>query len=327
MARISFRQGIVRTHPTAMQFTSGNTVILLDGQTSPVQLNFADGPDDDYLWEEATEVNPPWTNLPSVQYWLYIDINAITSVRTFGTTTVQPLEQPNTPISPAVDQHWFDTRSSYTLMKVWDGSKWVPKIRLFMGRVDGLTITPYDTGTQAGLTDTVSSGRILYDDENKTKPIKKYDRRGRGKFITTESIIFAQFSNITGFKVAQSLVEGQAIEPIPEYSVVSLRGGEYMIGLAKNGTAGGVLPGPFVAIGIATEDFATGEVHTFATTGYLTDDNFNWTEDPGTYLFVGPTGELTTTVPQAGSIQRIGVIINTFTIQIDIQPIIYYSTT
>jgi len=325
MARINFRQGIVRTHATALQFTAGNTVILLDGQTAPVVLNFADGPNDDYLWEEALLVDPAWTDLPSAnEYWLYIDIDKMTAERTFGTTIYQPLDQPNTPSNPAVGQHWFDTRSTQTVMKVWAGSRWTEKVRMFVAKVSGLTIFPYSTGTQAGLNDSVLSGRILYDDENRTQPIKKYDRRGQGKFITTESVIFSQFSNITGFKVAQGLVEGQAIENIPQYYAVALRGGEYKIGLAKNGTSGGAQPGPYPAIGIATEDFVTGETHTYAANGYITDDNFNWIEDPGTYIFVGPTGQLTTSVPQSGSLQRVGVVINTYTIQIDIQPIIIY---
>jgi len=326
MARINFRQGIVRTHAIAMQFVSGNTAISLDGQTAPIVLNFADGPNKDYLWEEAKLVNPAWTNLPSAnKYWLYIDIDPMTSVRTFGTTVYQPLVQTNTPASPSVDQHWFDTRSSYTIMKVWSGSRWVEKIRVFMAQVNGLTINAYATGTQVGLNDTVYAGRILYDDENKIQPIKSYDIRGRGKFITTETPIFSQFSNITGYKIAQAIVEGKAIENIAEHYAVAFRGtvdGE--IGLAKNGTASAAPRGPYPAVGVSTESYVTGETHTFVTSGYLTDDNWSWPDDPGTFIFVGVQGELTTTPPQSGSIQRIGYVVSDTTILIDIQPMITY---
>lgn len=324
MARISFRQGIIRTHANALQFTSGNQVILLDGQTMPVQLCLADGPDDDYLWEEATIVNPAWTNLPTAnEYWLYLDIDAFTGLRTFGTTIRQPLDQPNTPPNPAVDQHWFDTRSSYTKMNVWVGTKWVSKIRIFLAKVTGTLIQQYSTGSQVGLNETVYAGKILYDNENKIGPIKKFDKRGRGKFVTTESPIFSQFSNIAGFKVAQAFLEGQAVEPIPEYSAVAFQG-ERQIGLAKNGTSLLPFPGPYSAIGVTTEDFATGEVRTFITNGYLTDDNFNWTDPPGTKVFVGPEGQLITSVPQYGSVQVVGTIVDQYTILIDIQPIILY---
>ncbi len=324
MARISFRQGIIRTHATALQFTSGNSGILLDAQSAPVQLNLADGTADDYLWEEATKIDPAWTSLPTISpYWLYIDIDSISSERTFGTTTEQPLDQPNEPPSPAIDQHWFDTSSNQTVMKVWVGTKWLEKIRIFMGRVDGLTIFSFPTGSQVGLNDTVDSGQLLYDDENKTRPIKRFDRRGRGKFITTVSNIFNQFSNITGFKVSNALVEGKAIEPIPEYSAVAYRG-ERELGLAKNGTSTGADPGPYTAIGVATEDFTTSEVHTFTTSGYLTDDTFNWTEGAGTKLFVGPQGEISSTIPQSGSIQHIATVVDQFTILVNIQDIIIY---
>lgn len=330
MAQISFTQGIVRTHVDAMLFTNGNSTIQLNGQTLPVQLNFADGPNDNYFWEEATLVNPAWTDLPvSNDYWLYVDIDALTSVRTFGITTLEPLAQTNTPSTPTVDQHWFDTRSTQLVMNVWAGTKWVQKIRVFMARVNGLTIFPYSEGTQVGLNTPVSSGKIMYDNENKTQPIKQFDRRGRGKFVTTESHIFVQFSNISGFKVAQAIVEGTAIEPISEHVAIAFRGDVdpstmREVGLAKNGTSQAALPGPFPAVGVSTEAFVTGETRTFVTTGYLTDDNFNWTEPAGTFIFVGPTGELITTVPQSGSVQRIGTVVDQFTILIDIQPIIIY---
>lgn len=330
MAQISFTQGIVRTHATALSFTDGNSAIKLDGQSSPIQLNFADGPDDNYFWEEATLVDPAWTDLPtSNDYWLYIDIDALSAERTFGITTLEPLAQTNTPSNPSDDQHWFDTRSTQTAMKVWTKTKWVQKIRIFMARVNGLTIFDFPEGTQVGLNNSVLSGKLMYDNENKTQPIKQFDRRGRGKFVTTESHIFVQFSNISGFKVAQSIVEGTAIETIPEHHAVAYRGDTdpnkiRELGLARNGTSQTNPRGPFTAVGISTEDFVTGETRTFVTTGYLTDDNFNWTEEAGTYIFVGPTGELVTTVPQFGSVQRIGTVVDQYTILVDIQPIIIY---
>lgn len=326
MARVSHRQGIVRTHSTAIQFTSGNTEILVNAVSGSVIYTFADGPDTDYLYEEAGIVDPAWTNLPSAnQYWLYYELNSLTGERTFGTTIYQPIEASSPPNNPAVDQHWFDTRASYEHMNVWNGKKWVPKIRVFSARVNGTVITQYDVGSQAGLDDATFAGLLLFDDENKTRPIKRYDRRGRGKFITTETSIFSQFSNLTGFRPEQAIVDGEAVEPIGRYQCIALKGAR-KLGLAKN------IDSEFPCIGIALEPIATGEVRSYVTSGYLSDDDFSvkapkidFTLDPGTLIFVGNDGQMATDVPQSFSIQRVGVLIDELTILVNIEPLILYA--
>ena len=340
MAQISFRQGIVRIQSNALSFNGSNTAIRLDSSSEPLILALADGPDDDYLWEENQPIFEAWGSsnsnisfgpLPGTSpYWLYVDVDALTGQRKFGTTIRDPISQSSAPTNALSDQHWFDTRSistdgTHQTMKVWDGIRWTQRIRVFVGRVDGTLITQFTIGSQVGFTDKVRAGQILYDDDNKTKPIKRFDRRGRGKFITTESTIFSQFSNISGFRVAQSLIEGKAIENIPQYHAITLRG-EREIGLAKNGENQTLLdPGPYEAIGVSTEDINTLEVRTFITHGYLTDDNFIFTDSPGTKIFVGRNGELVTTPPQVVSIQEIGIVVDPFTIFINIQPIVYYT--
>lgn len=322
MARINFRQGIVRTHSTALQFTSGNSVILVNAISGPVIYTFADG-DEDYLFEEAGTVNPAWTNLPSAsQYWLFYELDALTGERKFGTTLYDPVAQANAPSSPQTGQHWFDTTT--TTMNAWNGSRWVRVIRVFAGRVNGTSITQFTTGSQAGLDNSVFAGFLLFDDQTNTRPIKRFDRRGRGKFITTETNIFSQFSNLTGFKPEQAIVDGKAIEPIGQYQCIALKG-ERELGLAKNTEPS------FPCIGIALEGFATGEVHSYVTTGYLTDDDFptlvtnvDFTLGPGTLVFVNDTGEMTTDVPQTFSLQRVGIIVDTSTIFVNIQPQILY---
>lgn len=322
MARISFRQGIVRTHSTALQFTSGNTVILVNAISGPVIYTFADS-DQDYLYEEAGTVNPAWTNLPSSnQYWLYYELDPLTGERKFGTTLYNPVSQSNAPNSPKVGQHWFDTIEN--IQNEWNGSRWVRKIRVFAARVNGTSINQFPIGSQAGLDTSVRSGYLLFDDQNKTRPIKRFDRRGRGTFITTETDIFSQFSNLTGFRPEQAIVDGKAIEPIGQYQCIALKG-ERELGLAK------YTEPTNSCIGIALEGFATGEVHSYVTTGYLTDDNFStllpaadFSKGPGTLVFVSDTGEMTTDVPQSFSIQQVGVIVDSSTIFVNIQPQILY---
>lgn len=325
MARISFRQGIVRTHPTALQFTAGNTKILVNAVSGPVIYTFADGPDDDYLYEEAGTINPAWENLPTTSpFWLYFELDALTGERKFGTTIYQPIEDPSPPSNPQTDQHWFDMRPSYETMNVWNGNRWVRKIRVFAAKVVGTTIQPFDTGTQAGLNTAVRAGFLLFDDQNKTRPLKRFDRRGRGKFITTESTIFSQFSNLTGFRPENAIVDGKAVEPIGLYQCVALKG-ERELGLAK------YTDPDFPCIGIALEGFATGEVHSYVSTGYLTDDNFalnapqvDFTKPPGTFVFVSDNGHMTTEVPQNFSLQQVGTIVDGDTIFVNIRQQILY---
>ena len=52
-------------------------------------------------------------------------------------------------------------------MKVWNGSRWLEKIRVFAGRVNGASIFQYPTGTQAGLNISVRSGLLLFDDDSR----------------------------------------------------------------------------------------------------------------------------------------------------------------
>lgn len=327
MAQISFRHGIVRIHGAAIQFTAGNTAILLNALSGPVTYTIADGKDDDYLYEEAGTVDPAWTDLPSVgQYWLYSDLNSITGERTFGTSVYQPIDDVSAPNNPAQDQHWFDTRPSRTVMKVWNGQRWVEVIRIFLAKVQGASIQQFATGSQIGYNTPVRAGKLLFDDDANTKPIKRFDRRGRGKFITTESTIFSNFSNITGFRPEQAVVDGRASEPIGQYQCLAFHSTKpRTIRLARNTDP------DFPCIGIASEQYGTGQVKSFITTGYLSDDNFalkvptvDFDLSPGTLVFVNDNGQLTTDVPQTFSIQTVARLVDPFTIFVDIQHIIIY---
>ena len=345
MAQVSIRQGIVRTHSNAVQFTTpvdGTPALLSDGLNDPISYTFADGPDTDYLYSEETLVDPAWTGAPTgtnTPYWLFYELDILTGERLFGLTLLEPVAQNRAPSNPQVDQHWFDTRTNFEQMNVWDGSKWQRKIRVFAARVQGLVINQFEEGeSQVGFNTPVRAGHLLFDDENKTKPIKRFDRRGRGKFITTETPVFSQFSNLTGFRPEQSIVDAKAVEPIGQYQCVAFRnvtpvGGSPAINVAEGrsmGLARNTDP-DFACIGVALEATATGEVRSYVTSGYLTDDNFNillpnvdFSLDPGTLVFVGDDGQMTTDVPQTSSIQRVAILVDSFTILVSIQPLIIY---
>jgi len=315
--KIGFRQGLVRyqtdtgNNPTFLLYSGG--VVSLIVSPDPTLVSFAHGFDGDYLIEESQSVIGAWPGPfnPGQDYWLYWDIDILTGERTFGHTTIEPVDGSIAP-SPVNDQHWFDITTS--THKVVVQGRWQDRIRCFAGKLaGGGLLVPYTTGTQVGFTNTVNAGFLLFDDDG--KPVKKFDRFGRGKFITTETPLSSQHARLANFRLEASLVDAKAAEFIPEYHCVTYKAvGE--IGLAVYDTPG--LP----AIGIIREDMYVGETRTFISRGYITNTTWNWTDFPGTKLFVGETGEITTTVPQRNSIQRVGIIVSPDTILVDIQPLI-----
>lgn len=323
MARFSFRQGIARRqqdsfgNPSFLQPSNGGSyidVIVSPDPTVGVIAHF----DVDYMITENSTKAKAWGPFTSgTDYWLYWDVDFISGELTRGYTTLAPTYGPNPPSSPAVDQHWFDT--SQKVMKVWTGSLWVEKIRLFAVKYQsGTTLVHYPVGTQVALSGgRVYAGAILFDPDG--KPLQKFQRNRRGQFITTETDLHSQFSRIANFRVEAAIVQGEAQENIPLHHCVAYSNYNELI-LARNT----VLNRP--AIGIAVEEMFTGEVRSFITKGFVTDEvNWDWSSYPvGTSLFVGPNGELITN--PGGSVltqQKIGSVVDKTTIFVDVGPSIH----
>lgn len=343
MAKINFRQGIVR-YPSPSEggpFLSVNNSgngINLNVVDVPVQVTFAQS-DQNYLFEERQSVTNAWgggsgapgspdNNGPFTgtgTYHLYWDIDFISGITTRDYTTRTPAFGPTAP-TPAQDQHWFDT-TSFT-MKVRDGSSWVEKLRVFAGTYNGSTstVTQRPLGTQVGISGTpVYAGYILYDDAN--LPIQRFRKDRKGVFIHTEMPLAAQWSSLANIRLESLLHSAKAVEPIAQYQAVAYVGPN-QIGLARN-----TVP-TRPAIGIALEDMATGEVRPYIPIGYVENQTNSWnsgipwditgTQPPGTPLFVGPTGQLTTAPPQVDSIQQIATIVDGQTIYVQPQMVITY---
>ena len=319
--KVSFRQGIVRQQtditdtPTFLQYSGG--VVSLIVSPDPTIITFAHGPHDDYLFQESQTVTNAWTGpfVVDVDYWLYWDIDMYTGLRTFGHTTVEPKVSADAPPSPVADQHWFD-KTNY-VMKVYSSGRWIEKIRVFAGKIDnGAVLVPYLPGTQVGLTTATFAGTFIFDEDG--KPVKKFDKFGRGKFITTESPLSTQTTSHSNFRLEALVIDAKAIENIPAFSAIAYKSAG-KVGLAS------YLDPSYPAIGIATEDMYTSEVRTFLKIGYLTSDSWNWNVAAGTPIFVGETGELTTTIPQVGSLQQVATVVSASTLYVDVQPIILYS--
>lgn len=316
--RIKFRQGIVRyqtditNNPQFLQVTP--TGVTLNVSPDPTLVTFAHGQNTDYLFEELLTITDAWTGPFSspTDYWLYWDLDVITGERTFGHTVVDPVASTVEPQSPALDQHWFDNTKNIMFVRI--GNRWVEKIRVFAGKLStGVVLIQNTIGTQSGVNVDTDAGFLIFDDEDRA--VKKFNRAGRGKFITTESRLSTQVSKLANFRIEAGLVDGEAIEHIPELYCVAFRG-PHRIGLASYATP------QYPAIGIVLEDLFTGEVRSIITAGHVSSELWNWVEPSGTKLFVGISGQITTTVPPSGSIQNIGSIVNKNTILLNIRHIV-----
>lgn len=314
---IDFRQGIIsaQTNNSFLELVSGKVNINVD--IAHVNLAFAYATHD-YLFTESEQIIGAWSSFPSNKtIYLYWDIDIITGVRTFGTTAIAPSFGDLLPNNPLTDQHYFDYNDKK--MKVWSGTQWIEKIRVFAGYVQNNAIlVPNALGTQVGLNSQVALGYILFNSNN--QPLRVADSNNRYYFLTTEDQVHTQQDIYNAYKIDSLLMDGKALEPIPAYSCITWKGAK-QLGVAS------YIDYTRPCIGIAVESFGTNETKRFVTKGFLTNYNFwNWTEAPNTPLWVGSTGQITTVVPQQWSIQKIGHIVSPDTIFIDIEDQILIQT-
>ena len=302
---VTFRQGIVQVQSTPTFITFSGGVVSLNANTTPTIINFADG-FTDYLYQESQSVPNAWIGPFSAgtDYWLYWDIDSTTGLRTFGSTTLEPAFGSTLPLSPATDQHFFDTTRNQ--MYVFNGSVWRERIRVFAGKLEsGANLMPESTGTQVNINQTVNVGYILFDEAG--DPVT----RSGGKFLTTETPVNASNNPINGYKLEAVQVRARAIETIPAYHAVTWKAQD------RIGVASSAFP-EFPAVGIATTDIIRDEFKGFVTDGYVTNEAWNFTMPAGTALFLGPSGEIQTAVPQRISSQQLGYVVdaNTMFVQL-----------
>lgn len=312
---ITFRQGIVSTQSTPDFLTYVNGKVNINADTDPTIVTFAFG-NSDYLFTEAESIVGAWNSIPlNVDSWLYWDIDTFTGLRTFGVTTTNPFLSNGygrtLPLSPSNDQHFFDT--SVNKMKVYSGTKWNEKIRVFAAKIlGGAVLQQINIGSQVGLNQIRTAGHLLFDSNGNA--IKSADRLGRGNFITTETYLNSQEDKNNSYKLESLQNLGKAIEPLPKFYCICWKGPQ-QLGVASS------LDIDNKCIGIASRDIALNETSVFITDGFITNyNNWNFTEPPGTSIWVGVRGEITTDVPKMWSMQEIGHIVSPDTVFIDLQP-------
>lgn len=309
----SYRQGIIQqqTSPSFLSLSVGG--VNLVASTVNTIISFSHG-QSDYLYTENVNINNAWT-LPfdvGVDYWLYWDIDKNTGIRTFAYTIVDPYTDGGfggtLPTSPVIDQHFFDL-NDYK-MKVWNGTTWKVNIRVFAGKVlNSNNLVPELEESQVNLNQTKNVGHILFD--SLTSPIKRVDSNGVSNFVTTETFVRASNNSTNIYKLEALLHSEKSVEPIGRNYCVSRKG------LNKIGLASYFQP-EYPCIGISSEEIGKDEVRRYIVNGVITNNNWNFPDTANTPIWVGSNGEITTTIPQKISMQRIGHIIDNNSVFIDI---------
>lgn len=311
---LTFRQGLARyqtdisANPTFLQRSAGagNFIDLLV-QPDPTIIVFAHKTAN-YIVEETKTVRNAWGPFSGSQtQYLYWDVNMVTGEVTRGVTLFPPMYAGTSPVNPIVDQHWFDTND--VVMRVWNGGKWVEKIRVFAAYLSsGGIIRPYPIGSQAGITGNFEGGNIVLDSYN--KPLRQSD----GTFVTTTTSMIIVNNSAKKIKFEAEVMSGMANEPIPQFSLVQFRAGR-RIHLARSTEYLSRIAG------IVTEDLYTNEPGYVTTDGLIRNETWSWPANKvNRPLFCGPNGQLTLTPPTEGVLQVAGFVYDTDAVYINIFP-------
>jgi len=310
--KLNFRQGIVTApivngSPSFLDY-NGTYVQILATPTTPVIVTVTYG-QANYLINEVSSVANAWGPFSgSAPFYLYWDIDLATGLITRSYTIYDPITSSVTPTAPAVDQHWYDLNTF--IMKVWSGSQWVEKCRVFAGSFNGGSSFTFEPlGTQVGLgpdtTNDVAAGYILRGSDG--SGIKTIN----GNFLTTASPVAVDQGN---YSVPVDLeIQSIAAESIPAFYCVSVKS-EGTISVAD----GADLIHPI--IGIVDVNLTYGQAAKIITGGVVYNSNWNWDLTQGKVLYADTSprsiGELTQTAPLASNLisQQVAIILSAQTV-------------
>lgn len=317
--QLNFRHGIVR-HQTDTAGTStfvrkssnSDDFIDLVCDESPLIFTAAHA-GNNYLVQFSNTIIEAWGPMPShgqTQY-LYWDISLLDAKVTFGFTIVNPFFGVNAPPAPILnDQHWYDTTTMG--MKVWNGSKWIPKIRVFAATYNNNAIlNPKPRGTQINKNDHCDAGNIMIGKNN--SPLRDSD----GTFVTSESDLRVTHTTGENVRFDTAQLYAEAVGFIPSFSLVSYVSPR-KVQLAS------YLNTDLEISGIMKDEYFIGEVGNVISHGLVRNNQWDFLPSQVNMpLFCGQNGEVTLTPPPLGMLQEIGYVYDADTIYVRIQlPII-----
>ena len=316
--RLTFRQGIARyqtdiyaTPKFLVKSSLAGDFINLVVSPDPTIIIFAHRAAT-YIVEESKTVIHAWGPFAvgAGTKWLYWDISLLDASLTRSFTAHPPITTGNTPLNPVVDQHWYDT--GLHQMKVWNGSKWVDKIRVFSATYSSSAIIqPMPLGTQANETNECDAGNLVLDSFG--KPLRQAD----GSFVTSTTLLSVVNSASKPVKFEADYISGMAEEYIPKYSFVQVRTNRRFKLARSDDWLSRVT-------GIVTEDLFQSEIGNATADGLVRNEQWNWPiNSVGRPIFCGITGQITLTPPVIGVNQITGYVYDKDSIFVHIQvPII-----
>jgi hypothetical protein len=302
---LNFSNGIVQRQPVTPFLIKNGTSISLNSATAPLILSFSHG-SSNYLTIHPDIIKSAWKGPfnKNKDAYLYVDININTAKITYGSTPLPPKAGGKLPIHAEIDQNFFEFKSRKMYIKRAGVNSWKEVIRVFVGEYrKGAILKCYDIGSNFNLATKNNSGLILFD-ENR-HPIKKDNSN---EFLTTESELTVENGYIG--KIDQHLNITKCLEAIPKHHCVSIDTKNYKYcKLAKNGLA---------CTGINQNGHASGDVVNYVKYGYLYDVlGWGFSGSPGSPLYLGEQANISES-PSRYIIQRVGFIIDEFTIFVDI---------
>jgi hypothetical protein len=307
--KTDIRQGIVKaqTSPSFVYFSGG--AVGLDASQTPIVISFING-DTETLFIENKTIERAWEGpfQRDKDHWLYWDIDS-NGVRTFGKTTVEPYKY-NIKDKPRLDQHYFDYVTNQ--MKVWNGLKWEPKLRVFAAKViSGNSIKPFPLGSQNKTTSIRNSGSFIYVGDSILKSNTIFDFV---KPISTQTDFHTQDYIAT---IEKEQLPLRAKEPIFKYAAISIVSQDLYAKLASYKD----LP----CIGLALESTLNGGKFGYIRYGVLEDFFFEqFYAKPGDKLWLNENGLLTKSPRTDGKlVQMIGEFITPRKVFINIQLPVY----
>jgi hypothetical protein len=316
--QLDFRQGIAeyQSAPLYIQLDSGGA--SLNVSVKPIKVSFAHGLGN-YLYIEENSVMDAWMNLNRTDnFWMYWDIDMVTARRSFGVTKIEPTFGTLYPISPVIDQHYFYIPDMK--MYFFNGQTWVECIRVFAGSMKAGYLGNEPRGTQVNVNVQNVSSEILFDIYG--NPLKKFTDTGF-TFLTADDDLPPATTNLNSINMSRLNMSGFSTSYIPRFYCIASAGVD-----AEGNTqvmAASYMDTTNPAFAITSDDMHPGEVKQLITRGFVQDNTFNFPYLPQTPLFVGGAGEITPFSNKGFSIQKIGHIVNTNTIYINVGRQIIFS--
>ena len=294
---ITFKQGIIKYPITGSQqnfLTKNGDNVNLVASNGSTLLNIAHG-NTNYIYEEFNSIINAWIGpfIGGNEYWLYWNIDTLSGIRTFGYTSIQPINSISAPTSPTTGQHWFDL--STNKMMVWETSIWRNVIRVFAAHYNGVNFTSQSSGigtfdyagSQVGITATSSvAGKILFFN---SKPVLQTTR----EFFTTESIFNVNGSNIDTLRLESSYTIVKAEANLSEFRVIKYTS-DGVVNYAQYSDADSVL-------GIITENVIINGLTNITLDGVVVNPTWSWATI-GQNLWVDTNGLLVNADPHTTDI-------------------------